>query len=112
MIYSILVTSDPVQEQSFSLFGYRLRFTLRYNSVGGVWNYDLYDQNKEAFICQSFGLAVNAPSLMGKNLPFVVVLDDTSGLGLNSVNQTDMGSRLRILFIDKAYYHEAIRQTD
>lgn len=112
MIYRILATSEPLQEQSFRLFGYNLRFTLRYNAVGANWNYDLFDRNAGQYIAQSFGLAVNAPSLIGKKLPFVVVLDDTSRLGINSTGQSDMGSRLQVLFMDKDTYHEAIRSSD
>ena len=112
MIYSISVTSEPLQEQSFDLFGYSLRFTLRYNSVGNVWNYDLYDLNKEEYICQSFGLAVSAPSLIAKDLPFVVMLYDTSGLGINSIEQSEMGNRLKVLFVDKETYRETVRSPD
>ena len=109
MVYNILVTSEPLQEQSFDLFGYSLRFTLRFNSVGNTWNYDLFDLDSETFICRSFGLAVNAPSLFCKNLPFVVVMTDRSGLLVNSIDQSEMGNRLGIVFISKDLYHETIR---
>ena len=112
MIYSILATNEPLQEQTFSLFGMTLRFTLRFNNVGTVWNYDLYDVDNEEYICQSFGLAVNAPSLISKNLPFIVMLHDSSGLGINCLDQSEMGNRLKVLFVGKETYFEAVRSAD
>ena len=110
--YRILVTAEPLQEQSFDLFGYKLRFTLRFNSISGLWNYDLFDLEKETFICQSFGLAVDAPSLISMNLPFVVVMEDLSGLGINSIHQSEMGKRLQVAFVDKRLYREAVRTSN
>lgn len=109
MFYLIPVTTDGVQKQFFSLFGYQLEFTLRFNSVSGLWNFDLLNQKTNQYITQSAGLAVNSPTLIGNNLPFVVIMIDGSGWGINSTQQSELGSRLNIYFIDKEVFHEAIR---
>jgi hypothetical protein len=111
-MYKILSTTSPIQAQSFKLFGYDLTFTLRFNSVSNGWSYDLFDNNEEAFICQGFGLAVGAPSLISKTLPFVVMLLDESGFGVNSISRDEMSNRLNIYFVSKEEFHEAIRQTN
>lgn len=110
MIYEIPVTSDDTQEQSFDLFGYSLRLTLRYNPVGGVWQFDLFNLRTAAPICLNAGLAVNAPALFAHRVPFVLVLADGSGLGINSLRQDEMGDRLRLFMIDKEVWREAVRQ--
>jgi len=110
MMYAIPVTTDDIQIQSFNLFGYSLKLTLRFNSVSQLWNFDLFDQNKNEFITQSAGLAVNSPTLMGKNLPFLVMMIDGSGLGINSIQQSELGNRLHIYFVDKEVFREAIRE--
>lgn len=112
MLYEIPVTSDDEQAQSFELFGYSLRFHLRYNRVGGVWQFDLFNLKTQRYFCQSCGLAVNAPALLGRLLPFVVLLVDQAGLGLNSVCQAEMGHRLKLYFVDNEVWHAAIWQTN
>lgn len=111
MIYEIPVTTDDVQEQSFDLFGYSLRLTLRYNAVGGVWQFDLFNMKTLLPLCQNTGLSVNAPALFSRRLPFVIVLTDSSGLGINSLQQDELGNRLRIYLVAKEVWREAIRQT-
>ncbi|UIA85998.1 hypothetical protein LU604_26680 (plasmid) [Erwinia tracheiphila] len=110
MIYEIPVTTDDIQEQSFDLFGYSLRLTLRYNAVGGVWQFDLLNLKTLLPICQNTGLAVNAPALFARRLPFVLVLADGSGLGINSLLQDEFGNRLKLYLVAKEVWREAVRQ--
>ena len=108
MIYEISVNDIANQEQQFTLFGYQLKFALRFNTVGNGWCYDLLNMQTDEYITQNCWLSVNAPTLLGKNLPFVVMMTDGSGLGINCINQSEMGQRLQIHFIDKEVFHEAI----
>ena len=111
-MYEILTTSNPLQVQTFRLFGFQLTFTLRYNTIAKGWNYDLYDHTESAYICQGLGLSVSAPSLISKPLPFVVVLVDKSGFGINSIYREEMGQRLGIYFMSKESFYAAIRSPD
>lgn len=110
MIYEIPVTTDDVQEQSFDLFGYSLRMTLRYNGIGDVWQFDLLNLKTLLPICQNAGLAINAPALFARQLPFVLVLADGSGLGINNLRQNELGNRLRLYLVSKEVWREAVRQ--
>lgn len=111
MIFEIPVTTDDIQEQSFDLFGYSLRLTLRYNAIGGVWQFDLFNLKTLLPVCQNAGLSVNAPALFPRRLPFVLVLADGSGLGINSLRQDELGKRLRLYLVSKEEWREAVRQT-
>lgn len=111
MIFEIPVTADEVQEQSFDLFGYSLRLMLRFNRVSKGWQFDLTDQRTQQPLAQNDGLAVNAPALFPCQLPFVLMLADGSGLGLNSLSRGELGGRLKLYIIDKEVWREAIRQT-
>ncbi|MDC9606871.1 phage baseplate plug family protein [Xenorhabdus griffiniae] len=111
MIYEIPVSTDEVQEQSFTLFEMNLKFTLYFNSISNGWQFDLLDTNSDYYIAQRYGMAVNSPVLFTKNLPFIILMSDGSGLGINSVRRNEMGKRLKIYFVDKEAWHEAIRTT-
>ncbi|HGN1344084.1 TPA: hypothetical protein ACKRMM_005925 [Pseudomonas aeruginosa] len=111
MIYEIPVSSNPIQEQIFTLFDMNIRLTLYFNSVSKGWQFDLFDADKNKVITQRQGLAVNAPSLLEKNLPFILMLSDKSQFGINSVSRNELGNRLRLYVIDKEVWREAIRTT-
>ncbi|WP_099075739.1 phage baseplate plug family protein [Proteus alimentorum] len=111
MIYEIPVSSKPSQEQIFILFDMNIRLTLYFNSVSKGWQFDLFDADKNRVITQRQGLAVNAPSLLEKNLPFILMLSDKSQFGINSVSQNELGNRLRLYVVDKEVWREAIRTT-
>nr|WP_240531597.1 hypothetical protein [Proteus alimentorum] len=88
-----------------------IRLTLYFNSVSKGWQFDLFDADKNRVITQRQGLAVNAPSLLEKNLPFILMLSDKSQFGINSVSQNELGNRLRLYVVDKEVWREAIRTT-
>ncbi|OHY48218.1 hypothetical protein BBX45_11150 [Proteus mirabilis] len=111
MIYEIPVSSKPIQEQIFTLFDMNIRLTLYFNSVSKGWQFDLFDADKNRMITQRQGLAVNAPSLLEKNLPFILMLSDKSQFGINSVSQNELGNRLRLYVVDKEVWREAIWTT-
>lgn len=111
MMYEIPVSSKPIQEQIFTLFDMNIRLTLYFNSVSKGWQFDLFDADKNKVITQRQGLAVNAPSLLEKNLPFILILSDKSQFGINSVSRNELGNRLRLYVIDKEVWREAIRTT-
>ncbi|MDE5306817.1 hypothetical protein PY546_09535 [Providencia stuartii] len=111
MIYEIPVSNEPIQEQLFTLFGKALKLTLYYNKISKNWQFDLFDINENKVITQMQGLAVNAPSLIEKNLPFIFTLSDKSRFGINSISQSELGERLLLYIVDKGFWYETIRQT-
>ncbi|MCC8379883.1 hypothetical protein [Xenorhabdus sp. PB30.3] len=111
MIYDISVSTEEIQEQSFTLFDMNLRLTLYFNPISSGWQFDLLDTNTDEFVAQLYGLTVNSPALLTKNLPFVILLSDSTGLGINSVQREELGNRLKLYFVDKETWHEAIRTT-
>lgn len=111
MIYEIPVSNKPIQEQMFTLFDMNLRLTIYFNSVSKGWQFDLFDADKNKVITQRQGLAVNAPSLLEKDLPFILMLSDKSQFGINSIYQNELGNRLLLYIVDKEAWREAIRTT-
>ena len=111
MIYKIAVSNEPIQEQLFTVFGMNLRLTLYYNRLSKGWQFDLFDANSNRMITQMQGLAVNAPSLIEKNLPFIFLLSDKSRFGINAITQNELGERLLLYIVDKGVWHETIWQT-
>lgn len=111
MIYEIPVSNKPIQEQMFTLFDMNLRLTIYFNSVSKGWQFDLFDADKNKVITQRQGLAVNAPSLWEKDLPFILMLSDKSQFGINSISQNELGNRLLLYIVDKEAWREAIRTT-
>ncbi|MDF7667454.1 hypothetical protein PT273_06305 [Orbaceae bacterium ESL0727] len=110
-MYQIQTTSDDLLEQSFSLFDMNLRLTLRYNSVAIGYQFDLFDIDNDSYITQNKGLSVGSPALIECDVPFVLVLDDKSGLGLNAISKTDLNNRMQLLMMSKEEYRETIRQS-
>lgn len=111
MIYEIPVSNKTIQEQMFTLFDMNLRLTIYFNSVSKGWQFDLFDADKNKVITQRQGLAVNAPSLLEKDLPFILMLSDKSQFGINSISQNELGNRLLLYIVDKEDWREAIRTT-
>lgn len=111
MIYEIPVSNKLIQEQMFTLFDMNLRLTIYFNSVSKGWQFDLFDADKNKVITQRQGLAVNAPSLLEKDLPFILMLSDKSQFGINSISQNELGNRLLLYIVDKEAWREAIRTT-
>lgn len=111
MIYKIPVSNEPIQEQLFTVFGRDLRLTLYYNRISKGWQFDLFDTNNNLMLTQMQGLAVNAPSLIEKNVPFILMLSDKSSFGINAIAQSELGERLLLYIVDKGVWHETIWQT-
>ncbi|MDF7679110.1 hypothetical protein PT300_11545 [Enterobacteriaceae bacterium ESL0689] len=109
MIYEIPVSTGEIQEQSFSLFGMNLRLTLYFNPVLNGWQFDLLNTNTGEQITRLQGLTVNAPALLERKLPFVLVLADGSGLGINSLQRGELGNRLMLYAVETEVWREAIR---
>ena len=109
-MHIIQTTIDDVLEQSFSLYDMNLRLTLRYNAISTGYQFDLFDIDKDEYITKNKGLSVGSPSLIEFNLPFVLVLDDKSGLGINAISKDDLNNRMQLLIMTKEEYRAAIRQ--
>lgn len=110
-MHTIQITSDDVLEQSLSLYDMNLRLTLRYNSILRGYQFDLFDIDKNKFITKNKGLSVGAPSLIEFNLPFVLVLKDKSGRGVNATSKEDFNSRMQIVIMEKGEWRASIRQS-
>lgn len=108
-MYQIQTTSENIQEQSFSLYDMNLRLTLYYNNVLNGFQFDLYNIDKNEYITKMKGLSASSPSLIEFNLPFVLVLDDKSGYGINTISQHDFSNRFNLIIMTKEEYREAIR---
>ena len=110
-MYIIQTTSDDVLEQSFSLYDMNLKLTLRYNAVLRGYQFDLFNIDKGCYITKNKGLSVGSPSLIEFNLPFVLVLDDKSRLGINAISKDDLNNRMQLLIMTKEEYRASIRQS-
>lgn len=108
-MHIIQTTTDDVLEQSFTLYDRNLRLTLRYNAISTGYQFDLFDIDNDEYITKNKGLSVGSPSLIEFNLPFVLVLDDKSGLGINAISKDDLNNRMQLLIMTKDEYREAIR---
>lgn len=111
-MYLIATTTDPLQEQTFTHDGYNVDLTLRWNSVCGFWNFDLYDNTTDVQVTQSEPLSVGSASLIGSHLPFVLFLSDDAGIGTNAVDISEMGDRINLYIVEKEVYNEAIKQSN
>ena len=98
-MYEILVLNQDIQEQTFTLFGMRLKFTLRYNRVLKGFQFDLFDVSKSEYIVRNKGIAIGGKSLIEQGLPFYFTLVDRSGNKLNSVSKDDFCNRIRLLAV-------------
>nr|WP_282564432.1 hypothetical protein [Providencia alcalifaciens] len=88
-----------------------IRLALYFNRISRGWQFDLFNLDKNEVITQLQGLAVNAPSLLEKNLPFILMLSDKSRFGINSISRDELGRRLLLYIVDKEVWREAIRET-
>jgi len=109
-MYKIKITSNDIQEQSFTLYGMNLKLTLYYNKVLTGYQFDLFNLDTNRYITKMKGLSVSSPSLIEFNLPFVFVLYDKSALGIGSISKSDFSSRFELLIMTKDEYREAIWQ--
>lgn len=109
-MHIIQTTSDDVLEQTLSLFDMNLKLTLRYNAVLRGYQFDLFNIDKDEYITKNKGLSVGSPSLIEFNLPFVFVLDDKSGRGVNSTSKEDFNGRMQIVIMGKDEWRASIRQ--
>lgn len=108
-MHIIQTTNDDILEQTLNLYDMNLRLTLRYNKFLKGYQFDLFDIDKNEFIVKNKGLVVNSPSLIEFNLPFVLVLEDKSGLEINATSKDDFNNRMQLLAMTKEEYREAIR---
>ena len=109
-MHILQTTSDDVLEQSFSLYNMNLKLTLRYNAILRGYQFDLFDIDKNKFITKNKGLSVGSPSLIECNLPFVLVLKDKFGRGVNATSKEDFNSRMQIVIMEKGEWRASIRQ--
>ena len=93
-MYLIPHTTNPLQTQNFTYADYDLTLTTRFNSIWGIWQFDLFDNNEQEYITQNEAFAVGSPALMQSSLPFVFVM-------LNDI--------LNVYILDKEEYRAAIR---
>lgn len=105
----IKTTTDTLQIQSFEYGDLDLELTLKFNPVGLTWQYDLKNNDTGEIYAQNKGLSVNAPSLINKNLDFVLILIDESGTGINAVDSSEMSERINLYIADKTEFKEAMR---
>lgn len=110
-MFIIQTTTDNVLEQSFSLYDMNLRLTLRYNAISIGYQFDLFDIDNDEYVTKNKGVSVGSPSLIEFNLPFVLVLDDKSGLGINAISKDDLNNRMRLLIMAKEEYRASIRSS-
>lgn len=93
-MYTIPHTTAPLQTQNFIHEGYDLTMTTYYNSVFGLWAFDLFDNTTQQYITQYEALSAGAPALLQSKLPFVFVM---------------LSSILDVNIMDRGEYREAIR---
>jgi hypothetical protein len=111
-MYLISTTADALQDQNFTYGDYDLTLTLRWNSVVGFWNFDLYDNTNDVQVTQSEALSIGSASLIGSNLPFIFLLNDDSGLGTNAVSISELSDRLNLYIVDKEVYNASLKQSN
>lgn len=105
-----MTTDELKQTQNFNIFGMELELTLKYNEVGAVCQYNLTDLTTNKILAFNKGLAVNAPSLINKNLPFILMLVDTTKSGVNCVDFSELGGRLKLYAVDKKEFNAAMSE--
>lgn len=108
-MYIIQTTNDDVLDQTIRLYDMNLRLTLRYNTVLIGYQFDLFDIERNKYITKNKGLSVASPALIEFNLPFVLVLNDKSLLGINAISRCDLYNRMQLLIMTKEEYRAAIR---
>lgn len=98
-MYEILVLTQDVQEQSFTLLGMRLKLTLRYNRVLRSFQFDLFDVSKNEYIVINKGIAVGGKSLIESGVPFYFTLVDRSGNDLAPTSKRDFYNRISLMAV-------------
>ncbi|MBR8461471.1 hypothetical protein KDE12_01215 [Campylobacter sp. faydin G-105] len=109
MMQKIKTTTNKLQTQTFTYADKELELTLKFNSVGVTWQYDLTNANTGEIYAKNKGLAVNAPSLINKNLGFILILIDESKEGVNAVDISEMSKRLNLYIADISEFKETMR---
>src|SRR5699024_7905178 len=97
----ILVLTQDIQEQSFTLFGMRLKLTLRFNRVLHSFQFDLFDVSKNEYIVTNKGIAIGGKSLIESGLPFYFTLTDRSGNDIAPTSQNDFYNRISLMAVEK-----------
>lgn len=100
-MYEILVLTQDIQEQSFTLVGMRLKLTLRFNRVLRSFQFDLLDVSKNEYIVTNKGIAIGGKSLIESGLPFYFTLIDRSGNDLASTSKSDFYNRISLMAVEK-----------
>lgn len=111
-MYLIPLTNDPVQIQNFTHEDYNFTLTAYWNSVGGFWAIDLFDNRNQEYLTQYETLAVGAMTCEHLDMSFGFVMLDTANVGEPPTSIDDMGTRLNLYIIEKVDYYEAIRSVD
>jgi hypothetical protein len=90
-----LIPTDltALQEQTFDVGEETLRLTLRWNAVAQHWAMDVYSVTKDAWVTQGAALVVGVPMLWRSPVPYFFWLTDESGVELDPMVQTDLGTR-------------------
>ena len=110
-MFKIPLTSEPLQTQNFAHDGYDLTLTTRWNTIFGIWQFDLFDNVAQEYITQCDSFSIASPSLMGSSLPFYFVMLDDAGLLDTPIVKEDLGNRVNVYIINKDDYRAAIRQS-
>lgn len=110
-MYLIPLSSEPLQTQNFTHDGYDLTLTTRWNTIFGIWQFDLFDNIKQEYIVQSAAFTISSPSLMGSVLPFYFVMIDDAGLINELITKEDLGNRVNVYIVNKDEYRAAVRQS-
>lgn len=100
-MYEILVLTQDIQEQSFTLLGMRLKLTLRYNRVLRSFQFDLFDVSKNEYIVRNKGVSIGGKSLIESGLPFYFTLVDRSGNDIAPINKSDFYNRISLMAVEK-----------
>ena len=98
-MYEILVLTQDIQEQSFTLLGMRLKLTLRYNRVLRSFQFDLFDISKNEYITINKGISIGGRSLVESGLPFYFTLVDRSGYDVAPISKQDFYNRIILMAV-------------
>lgn len=88
--HQIPISSAPFQEMTFSFSETVLRLTLRFNSVGECWTFDLYDTLKQKQIAEGMGIVCGVPLLWRCSTPYFLWLEDENGTDLDPMTANDL----------------------
>lgn len=99
--FKIPVTQEPYQEMSFDFNGVKLRLTLRYNSIGQFWAFDLYDVAHQKHIVQGMSLVCGVPLLWRSTQTYFLQCEDESGAEIDPMYLEDLGTRCFLYIAEK-----------